>query len=664
MNLARPRSYAAPVLTDYATITAERALGVIEDAIAEGDALVAGVVDLQDDRTYGNTIAPLDRCFVVLGDAYGVGGFMARVHPDESVRAAGAQAEEKQQKWLADLDFNRGLYEAVRAYAATEDASSLVGERRRNLEFWLRDFRRAGHELSEAERDEVQQLRSRLIEIQVASDRNLDEWEDGIEVTREDLDGLAESYIERLAPGSADGTYRVTVDYPDYFPFVHEATNRELRRALQFKFMNIAADANIPLLNEAVATRWEMAATLGYPTFADYAMESKMADPEAVDDFYASIIPGLTKRATEELSVLQGLMDEELAGERIMAWDWRYYDTIQRKRDYGVDDNEVAEYFPLDAVVAGMFEICCDMFSVDFVEVPATKAWHADVSVYEIRDRATGDPIAHYYADLHPRPGKFGHAACWRLRAGFRDADGYRAPVAAVAANFTKPTGDAPSLLKHDEALTLFHEFGHVLHNTLTEVELPRFSGTQTERDFVEAPSQIMENWMWEPELLQRLARHYKTGRPIPDKLVAKMLAARDQNVALKTLRQVFLGHYDLALHGGEAPMDAEEAYFAMAPIGLVPAHDGTRFGASFGHMMSDGYVAGYYGYLWSNVYGDDMFSVFEDEGVLNPEVGMRYRSAILATGGTMNGDELLRGFLGREPSAEAFLRKIGLGSE
>ena len=386
------------------------------------------------------------------------------------------------------------------------------------------------------------------------------------------------------------------------------------------------------------------------------------ADPKAVDDFYSSIVPGLTELGGSELAKLQELMDEDLGGEQLQPWDWQFYDTMQRKRDYGVDDNEVAEYFPLDAVVTGMFDICSEMFGIEFREVADPNAWHPDVNVYEISDQESGRAIGHYYADLHPRPGKYGHAACWRLRPGFQDVDGYRMPVSAVAANFTKPTADSPSLLKHNEADTLFHEFGHVLHNLLTEVATPRFSGTQTERDFVEAPSQIMENWMWEPEVLGRFARHYETGEAIPASLVDKMVAARNQNVGLKTLRQVFYGTYDLAMHGGDAPMDAVEAYDAFVHLTLVPPHTGTHFGASFGHMMSDGYTAGYYGYLWSNVYGDDMFSIFEDEGVLNPDVGMRYRGAILAKGGTMDGLDLLRGFLGRKPSPAAFLRKIGLG--
>ena len=648
-------------LTDYTTLTPESARSVVADAIEQADRLIADVVAVAGPRTYENTLAPLDRAITMTNDAYGVGGFMSQVHPDEALREAGAAAEELHSKWLAGLAFRRDLYEAINGYRQTDDAAALSGEARRNLEFWLRDFRQAGQDLPPADREHVEQLRNRLIEISVAFERNLAEWEDGIDMTGDELAGLPDSYLERLEPGEHEGTRRVTVDYPDYVPFMDQATDREARRRLQFKFLNRAAAANSELLNEAVEVRWEMARRLGYSTFADYAMEAKMADPTAVADFYSSVLPGLTELGQNELAALQKLMEQDGIDGRLQQWDWSYYDATQRKRDYGVDDNEVAEYFPLEAVVAGMFDICGDMFGIEFAEVADAGAWHPDVAVYTISDRSSGDVIAHYYADLHPRPGKFNHAACWRLRAGIAAAGGYRRPVTAVAANFTKPTADSPSLLKHDEAVTLFHEFGHVLHNALTDAELSRFSGTQTERDFVEAPSQIMENWMWEPEVLRRFARHYKTGEAIPTELVSKMEAARDQNVALKTLRQVFYGHYDMALHGGNGPMDVDAAYYKLVEMTLLPPHPDTHFGASFGHMASDGYVAGYYGYLWSKVYGDDMFSVFENEGVLNPAVGMRYRESILAKGGTRDGMDLLREFLGRDPTPDAFLRKIGL---
>ncbi|HZJ48584.1 MAG TPA: M3 family metallopeptidase, partial [Acidimicrobiia bacterium] len=278
-----------------------------------------------------------------------------------------------------------------------------------------------------------------------------------------------------------------------------------------------------------------------------------------------------------------------------------------------------------------------------------------------IRNRGGDHPIAYFYTDLFPREGKFGHAACFSITGGMRQDDGtYRPPVAAVVANFTKPGTDSPSLLKHDEAVTLFHEFGHVLHFCLTEVDHPRFAGYDTEWDFVEAPSQIMEHWMWEPEVLQRFASHYETGATIPADLVERLVAARDQNIALSTLRQAFLGAFDLAIHTGHGDVDLEQATRDAFAITLIPYHEGTHFAASFGHLMG-GYDAGYYGYQWAKVYGDDMFSVFSDAGVLNPDVGSRYRREVLARGYSRDAIEHLRAFLGREPSSDAYLEDLGL---
>ncbi len=650
------------MLTDYSTLTSSEATRVTEVAIEAADRMLATVVAEASPRTYANTLAPLDQALNLVRDADGISGFMARIHPDEKVRTAGSQADETIQKWLSDLAFNRDLYEAVRDYSESQDARQLAGERSRNLVMWLRDFRRAGQELDQADRQKLQDLRNELIGLHVAYERNIDEWDDGIDVTRTELEGMSSAYIARLMPGEAEETYRITVTYPDYVPLLEQSPNRRLREKMQFKFMNRAADSNLPLLNKAVQVRWDIARQLGYETFVDMALEPKMADPESLSQFYESITPGLQGLGAAEVQALTELLREDHEAERLMPWDWTYYDARQAERNFGVDNTLVSEYFPLEPTLQGMFDICSEVFGIQFAAVENTMAWDKDVLLYEIRDAGGSEPIAYFYADLHPRPGKYGHAACWRLRAGCVDTDGsYRRPVSAIACNFTKPTADSPSLLQHSEVETLFHEFGHVLHNTLTQTELPRFSGTQTERDFVEAPSQIMENWTWEPEVLSRFARHYETGEPIPTELLASMVSARNQNIALKTLRQVFFGQYDLALHGGQEPTDADTAYWDNIDLMIVPGHPGTHFGASFGHMMSDGYAAGYYGYLWSKVYGDDMFSVFEDEGVLNPAIGRRYRSKILAKGGTKDGHDLLVEFLQRDPSSDAFMANLGL---
>lgn len=649
------------MLHDYTSVAATDITDVTEIAIAEAESLLAAVIDGEGSRTYANTMAPLDAVGVLISDASGEGSFMAKVHPDAEIRAAGVAAGERSSKWATDLLMRPELAAAIRKYATTDDAAALEGLEARNLEFWLRDLRRAGHDLAEADQSRLRELRQRLIELQVAFNSNLNEWDDAIEMTRDDLAGLPETYIERLGPGNAEGTYRVSMDYPDYIPFIEEADNRELRRQMQFKFWNRAAEENTPLMAEAVAARNEVAYLLGHDTWADYALEVKMADPDGVDVLYASILPGLKKRGMQELAVLQELADADLANDPIRSWDWMYYHSQQRRRDFGINQNEVAQYFPLETVVDGMFEITGEVFGLEYREVPEPRAWHEDVKLYEIRNPGEDRPIAYFYADLFPREGKFGHAACFSIRGGMRTEDGsYRAPVSAVVANFTKPGPGSPSLLKHDEVLTLFHEFGHVLHFSLTTVDHPRFAGYDTEWDFVEAPSQIMEHWMWQPEVLQRFARHHETGATIPTDLVERLAAVRDQNIGLSTLRQVFLGKFDLAIHTGPSDIDLDQATRDAFALTLIPYHEGTHFAASFGHLMS-GYDAGYYGYQWAKVYGDDMFSVFADEGILSPDVGARYRNEVLARGFSRDAIEHLRAFLGREPSPTAYLENLGL---
>jgi Zn-dependent oligopeptidase len=294
--------------------------------------------------------------------------------------------------------------------------------------------------------------------------------------------------------------------------------------------------------------------------------------------------------------------------------------------------------------------------------VPDTAAWHESVTLYEIRDRASGKPLAHFYADLFPRDGKFGHAAAFPLVIGHRDVSGaYVAPVSAIVANFTPPSADRPSLLKHAEVETLFHEFGHILHMSLTRAEFARFSGADTEWDFVEAPSQIMQHWTWDASVLGRFARHHATGEPMPDALIQQLARARFVNVGLKTAMQAFYGQVDLALHAEPVAPDMEQAMRRTYEVTGLPYPEGTFFLAGFGHLLG-GYDAGYYGYLWANVIGDDMFSRFSSEGVLSPRVGAEYRREILEPNGSRDADELVRAFLGREPSNAEFLRLRGMG--
>jgi thimet oligopeptidase len=646
---------------DYTRVTPASIHQLTATAIAAADELIVSA-ERAATRTFAATLQPLEDAATIVADSYGRGAFLARVHPDPAVRAAGIEAEEQVTKWSTELVFRPGLYTALTEFGATDEAHRLTGPHRRLLDHWLRDLERAGHGLEAEVHEELRLLRQRLIELEVQFGRNLDEWQDGLDLSPDDLDGLPEEFIDGLSAGSEPGTLRVTLDYPDYQPFMQQARRRDLRRALHDRFWNRAAGPNVPLLTEAVRLRHRIAELLGRESWAHHAMEVKMArDPGHVEALYASIVPALEAKASGELDAMRARFAADHDDDELQSWDWSYYHFQQLRDDHGVDPNVVAEYFPLQPTIDGMLSITGDVFGLEYRRVDHPPGWHDDVLLYEIRNAGGDRPLAYFYADLFPREGKYGHAAAFPLVYGRALADGsYRPPVAAIVANFTKPSGERPSLLRHSEVLTLFHEFGHILHFCLTRVPLIRFSGFDTEWDFVEAPSQILEHWMWSPEVLRRFARHHRTGEPIPDELVDRLVGARDLNVALHTLRQVFLGRVDLMLHDGRADVDLEEITRAAWAYTQLPYPEGTNRLASFGHLMG-GYDAGYYGYLWAKVYGDDMFSVFQHEGLLDPAVGARYRREVLEQGGSRDAIEHLREFLGREPSSEAFLRNLGI---
>jgi thimet oligopeptidase len=649
---------------DYTKVTAAAIATSTETALAEADAVVASAVAPDTEPTYRSVMQPLDDAYDLLLTTFGETAFMGYVHPEKDVRDAGNAAEERLQKWGVELIFNPDLYRAVKAFSETAEAAGLEGEQRRFLEFWLRDLRRAGHELSEEARAEVKRLTERMVEVGIAFQRNIDEHQDHVLAQRTDLVGLPDSYIENLEKGEKEGTYKIGLSYPDVIPFMENSPRRDLREELSRKFNSRAVEPNRPLLEEAVATRARIAELFERPSWAHHQLEEKMAkEPEAVRSFYQGLLPGLTEKGQTEMRVMAAMLEEDAGEEELQSYDFRYYETQLRKRDYGVDPIEVASYFPLQRVLDGMLDLTAEVFGLEYrrVEVPT---WHPDVLTYAIHEADTGDLIAHFHMDLFPREGKFSHAAAFPLVSGRKLASGeYQKPVAAIVANFTKPGSERPSLLQHNEVLTFFHEFGHILHQTLTKAEITRFAGSSTEGDFVEAPSQIMENWTWRSEILSRFARHYQTGEPIPERLVEQLIAAKNLNIALSKLRQAQFGLLDMWMHDEAPEKDLDRILERATEVSLFPHHAGTFFPASFGHLLS-GYDAGYYGYLWSEVYGDDMWSRFENEGVDNPDVGRSYRRQILEKGGTLDGLDLLRGFLQREPNNEAFLAKLGIGTK
>ncbi len=647
---------------DYPAITVALVEEITSGAISEGERLRTAVLDAGPKRSFDDTLAPLEEVGEVFGRAHGRAGFMGYVHPDEELRAAGRASGEQLSKWLTELAFHPGLYQAVEEFSATDEAARLAGERARLLEFVRRDLRRAGHHLPARSQERVKELTGRLIELGVAFAQNIAEHDDALEVTREELEGLPEAYIDSL-PLSPDceSLLRVTMDYPHVTPFMENARRRDLRRRLMSKFNSRAVGTNRPLLEEAVAIRSEIAALFGEPSWAHHRLSDRMAKtPERVEEFYELLLAPLQEAGRREIERIAEMLEADGEERPVQVWDWRYYDNRIRRTEYGVDQMEVAGYFPLEQVVEGMLDLTGEVFGLRYRRASAP-VWHEDVVTYAVLDRASGERLAHFHMDLFPREGKFSHAAAFTLRGGRRLPDGsYQAPVSAIVANFTPPSGDAPALLQHSEVLTLFHEFGHILHQVLTRTELGRFSGTSTEGDFVEAPSQIMENWTWQPEVLARFAFHYRTGEPLPTEVLEKLSGAQLLNVAISKLRQAGFGLLDMALHGPDPDPDLDEILAATTEVALFPQQEGTFFPASFGHLLA-GYDAGYYGYLWSEVYGDDMWRRFEEEGVTNPGVGMEYRREVLEKGGSRDAIETLRAFLGREPDNRAFLRKLGI---
>jgi thimet oligopeptidase len=653
------------MLHDYTRTTAESVRTTVEQALADADALIAGAVASLDTPSFESTLRPIELASAAAGGGYGKTAFMAYVHPEADVRDAGQAAEEQVAKWAVGLAFREDLYRAVRAFADTREAAALAGEQKRLLDFWLRDFRRAGHELLPADKAELESLRQRLVELEVAFARNINDDQEGIEVTREGLAGLPEEYIERLDPGQEPGTYKVSIKGPELVPFLSQAHDRSLREKLFRRNWTSAAMTNRPLLEEALTIRRRIAQLFGLSTWAHYGLEVKMAgSPERVEEFYAQIVPPLRAAAEREVATLQQRATEDGLIGPLEAWDWTYYDDQQSREEHGVDQNLVSAYLPLDPVIDGMFALTGEVFGLEYRKVENARAWHPDVTLYEIHDKASGELRAYFYADLHPRAGKFYHAAAFPLVIGHRRADGsYATPVSAIVANLTPPSADRPSLLRHGphgEIETLFHEFGHILHESLTRADFHRFSGAETERDFVEAPSQIMQHWVWQPSVLARFARHHQTGEPIPTDLVERMAGSRYLNVGLRGAWQVSFGAEDMTMHASREPVDIEVAMRDAFGVTSLPYPDGTYSVASFGHLMG-GYDAGYYGYLWAEVIGDDLWGRFADEGITSPAVGMAYRRAILEPNGTRSGDDMVADFLGRPASVQSYLRMRGL---
>jgi thimet oligopeptidase len=657
----------APIDVDPVAVglTAEGVTRLCDDSLARAAALLDEVRALSkakdDALTWDATLGKLDLANLALRNGSDFPGLMAVAHPDKAVRDAAKACEPKIDKFSTSLYLDADLASVFKRYAAKKE--SLSGPRARLLAHTLRDYRRNGLELPADKQPRLRELNEQITKLSQDFEQNLAESTLTLEVEPKALEGLPGPYVDAHKP-QANGKVKLTTDYPDVFPFLQYAKDRKAALELFKKFDDRAADKNVAILEKVLALRAEKAKLLGYATWADYVIEPRMAkDAKTVAAFLDGLKAHLAKAGKSELAELVA-MHVKLGGKAtddIPPSDRSYLEDQVRSSKYGLDSKEVSKYFEVTKVKKGILEITAKLFGVQYRPFDGPK-WHPDVEPMEILDGG-GKVIGRFYFDLSPRDGKYKHAAVFGIRETKKLDDGTRLqPIAAIVCNFPQPGKGTPALMSHSEVTTFFHEFGHVLHHLLSEAELATFAGTAVARDFVESPSQMLEEWAWSKETLAMFARHHETDAPLPDALFDAITASRAFGRSVSTQRQLFLAALDQQYHVRAPGFDSTKVFAEIHDAYMPFKHvEGTHFQATFGHLM--GYDAGYYGYQWALSIARDLFTRFEKEGMMNPKTAADYRAAVLAPGGSDDEAKMVERFLGRAPSDEAYKRFLSVKS-
>ena len=617
-----------------------------------------------DRRDFTNTVRALEDAYTSYWFVPKNLSLLSYFHQDSAVRDAAANLEAKGVDKKLSVFARKDVYKALKEYADTNP--QLNHEDMRLLSKWLERFERAGMALSEKDAEAYAKLNTERLNKITRYNVNLNNYKDELVVAREELDGLGETYINRLER-TKDGKYIVTLKYPDYNPFMSSAKSEKARKALQEKFARRGGKENVKLLEDTVELRRKQAALLGFKRYPDYVLPVRMAkNYETLEAFLKNLQKEVTPLAQDEMKAYLKLQEETTGqqADEMTAWNLPYWSNQYKKKYYQVDDDKIKEYFPADKVISGMFEVFGSLFGITFTQADLP-VWHPEVVVYQIKDKKTGELISNFYLDLFPRDGKYTHAATWSFVDRFELPDGQmQTPSVVIAANFTPAGNGMPSLLEHSEVETLFHEFGHVLQMSMATSKYATLTGDNVAWDYIEAHSQLLENWAWQPQVLKKISAHYKTGETLPDGLISSLVKSKNVGVAVAFLRQNFLGQYDLALHTAAKRVDSTKLYAQMMHnISGIPMTKGTYPQASFGHIMSltDPYDVGYYVYAWSLVIAQDIFSRFEDEGLFNAELGAKLRKYIYTPGTVYDENEMVEKFLGRPYNDKAFLKSLGI---
>lgn len=633
--------------------------------------------------TYDDTLGAFERATEVLNEAWSRLEHLLSVQDSPELRAAHAEVLPEVTAFYSSLPLNEGLWNRLQAFAATPEAAALDPVRRRFLDETLEDFRQYGAGLPADRKARLQEIDARLAAItQKYSEQSLDS-RNAFELVVDDparLAGLPESAraaaladARRKGLGSDEAPrWRFTLQTPSIVPVLQYADDDALRRSLWEANVAVASTPphdNLPLVREVVGLRAEKAALLGRPNFPDLVLSRRMAKTGAhalgfVTGLHARVYPRFRDDNAELEEYRARATGQPRA--RLAPWEIPYWAEKLRRERFDFDPEQLRPYFALPRVVDGLFDIARRLFGVTAVPRADAPVWHPEVRVFDLRDE-DGRHLGSFYTDWHPREEKRGGAWMASLRTGGPRPDGGFDPhLGLVTGNLTRPLGDRPALLRHDEVITIFHEFGHLLHHLLGNVAVRSLSGTNVAWDFVELPSQILENWCWERESLDLFARHVDTGEPIPDALLERMRAARRFRTAAATVRQLYFGRMDLEIHlrqptflDGDVDATLRELLADYLVPASVPSPAPIR---NFGHLFSSpvGYAAGYYSYKWAEVLDADAFSRFQKEGLLNPRTGRAFRGSVLARGNSADPAQLFREFMGRDPDPEALLRRDG----
>ncbi|AWQ50115.1 oligopeptidase A [Klebsiella oxytoca] len=668
-------------LPPFSAIRPEDIVPAVQSALADCRAAVERVVAQPGPFTWDNLCQPLAESDDRLSRIWSPIGHLNSVKNSPELRAAYEQALPLLSEYGTWVGQHEGLYQAYRSLKEGAAFEALSVPQRKAVDNALRDFELSGIGLSADKQQRYGEIVARLSELGSTYSNNVLDATMGWSklITDEaELNGLPESALaqaQAMAQAKEQDGWLLTLDMPSYLPVLTYADNRALREEMYRAFATRASDQgpnagkwdNSEVMAETLALRHELAQLLGFDTYADKSLATKMAEsPEQVIGFLSDLAKRARPQAEQELAQLRAFAKQHYGVDELEAWDITYYGEKQKQHLFSISDEQLRPYFPEQRVVEGLFEVVKRIYGITAKERKDVETWHPDVRFFDLFD-ANGELRGSFYLDLYARENKRGGAWMDDCVGSLRKADGtLQKPVAYLTCNFNRPLGDQPALFTHNEVTTLFHEFGHGLHHMLTQIDTAGVSGINgVPWDAVELPSQFMENWCWEPEALAFISGHYQSGEPLPKAMLDKLLAAKNYQAALFILRQLEFGLFDFRMHFEYSPEKGAQILPTLAEVkkmvAVVPSPSWGRFPHAFSHIFAGGYAAGYYSYLWAEVLSADAYSRFEEEGIFNAETGKSFLDNILSRGGSEEPMALFKRFRGREPQLDAMLRHYGI---